>query len=53
MEVGSYQPLAEGKGVQRELESEGSRMQISGLRNTNNIRHILTGRVCQTKRSPI
>lgn len=27
--------IAQGKGVHREVESEGSRRQISGLRNTN------------------
>ncbi|MCE5331621.1 MAG: hypothetical protein LLF95_05705 [Bacteroidales bacterium] len=37
----SCQPLAKGKGVHREVESEGSRRQISGRRNTNIIRHIL------------
>ena len=37
----SCQPLAQGKGVHREVESEGSRRQISGRRNTNIIRHIL------------
>jgi len=35
----SCQPLAKDKGVHREVESEGSRRQISGLRNTNSIRH--------------
>ena len=39
MEVCSRQPLAEGKGVYREVESEGSRRQISAPRNTNRIRH--------------
>ena len=29
MEVCNYQPLAESKGVHREMESEGSFMQIS------------------------
>ena len=33
------QPLAEGKGVHREMESEGSRKQNSAPRNTNRIRH--------------
>ena len=37
----SCQPLADGKGVHCEMESEGSLMQNSDLRNTNNIRHIL------------
>jgi len=39
MGVCSNQPLANRKGVHREVESEGSRRQISGLRNTNIIRH--------------
>ncbi len=41
MGVCSCQPLADGKGVLYEVESEGSLMQNSDLRNTNNIRHIL------------
>ena len=41
MGVCSCQPLADGKGVHCEVESEGSLMQNSDLRNTNNIRHIL------------
>ena len=40
MGVCSRQPLAEGKGVHREVESEGSRRQASAPRNTNHIRHI-------------
>jgi hypothetical protein len=43
MGVGSYQALAQGKGVHCEVESERSRRQIPELRNTNDIRHILTG----------
>ena len=39
MGAGRCQPLAEGKGVFREEESEGSRKQSSAPRNTNNIRH--------------
>ena len=39
MGVCSDQPLAKGKGVHREVESEGSRRQSSGPRNTNSIRH--------------
>jgi len=35
----SRQPLAKGKGVHREVESEGSQRQISAPRNTNHIRH--------------
>ncbi len=41
MGVCSCQPLADGKGVHCEVESEGSLMQNSDLRNTNDIRHIL------------
>ena len=33
MGVGSYQPLATGKGVRRESESEGSPRQSPELRN--------------------
>jgi len=33
--VDSDQPLAQDKGVHREVESERSRRQIPGLRNTN------------------
>lgn len=39
MGVCNRQPLAQGKGVHREMESEGSRRQNSALRNTNLIRH--------------
>lgn len=39
MGVGSYQPLAKGKGVHCEVESEGSRRQSPEPRNTNCIRH--------------
>jgi hypothetical protein len=35
----SCQPLAKGKGVHREVESEGSRRQIFAPRNTNHMRH--------------
>ena len=41
MGVCSCQPLAQGKGVHREVESEGSRRQSPGPRNTNSIRHFL------------
>jgi len=34
----SWQPLAKGKGVRREAESEGSRRQTLAPRNTNRIR---------------
>jgi RNA-directed DNA polymerase len=40
MGVCSNQPLAQGKGVHREMESEGSRRQSSGPRNTNSIAHV-------------
>ena len=40
MGAGRCQPLAEGKGVLGDEESEGSRMQSSAPRNTNNIRHV-------------
>ncbi|MDR2858774.1 MAG: hypothetical protein LBV64_00045 [Mediterranea sp.] len=40
MGVGSNQPLAQGKGVHCEEESEGSRRQSPEPRNTNDIRHI-------------
>lgn len=39
MGVCNRQPLAEGKGVHREVESEGSRRQSPAPRNTNHIRH--------------
>lgn len=41
MGVDSYLPLAKGKGVHCEMESEGSRRQSSDPGNTNSIRHIL------------
>jgi len=39
MGICNRQPLAEDKGVHREMESEGSWRQSSGPRNTNHIRH--------------
>jgi len=36
----SWQPLAKGKGVHREVKSEGSQRQIRALRNTNRIRRL-------------
>ena len=39
MGVCNRQPLVEGKGVHREVESEGSRRQNPAPRNTNSIRH--------------
>lgn len=43
------QPLANGKGVHREAESEGSRRQSPGPRNTNRVRPIAFGRVCYAR----
>lgn len=40
MGVHNRQPLAKGKGVHREVESEGSLRQNPAPRNTNRIRHI-------------
>ena len=39
MGVCNRQPLADGKGVRHEAESEGSWRQSSAPRNTNHIRH--------------
>jgi hypothetical protein len=50
MKTATYQALAAGKGVCSDAKSEGSRKQNPKHRNKNNIRHILNGRVCQTKR---
>lgn len=44
MGVCSRQPLAKGKGVLREEESEGSQRQISAPRYTNHIRHNQSGK---------
>jgi len=52
MGVCNHQPLAQSKGVHREVESEGSWRQSSGPRNTNTIRQKLWGRACTTKRNP-
>jgi hypothetical protein len=40
MGVGSSQPLAQGKGVHSDVESEGSLRQSPEPRHTNSIRHI-------------
>jgi hypothetical protein len=40
MGVGSYQPLANGKGAPGDRGSKGSRRQSPEPRNTNCIRHI-------------
>lgn len=47
MGVGSYQPLAECKGVRCEAESEGSIRQSPELRNTNHIRHMQQGELAR------
>lgn len=44
MGVCSDQPLAQGKGDHREVESEGSRRQSSDPRNTNSIRRKTWGK---------
>jgi len=43
----SIQPLAQGKGVHREVESEGSRRQSSDPRKTNNIRRKALGKTAR------
>ncbi|MCE5331148.1 MAG: hypothetical protein LLF95_03290 [Bacteroidales bacterium] len=48
----SCQPLAKGKGVHREVESEGSRRQTSGLTNRNHIRHCKPGKVAKQTEAP-
>jgi hypothetical protein len=45
--VDSAKHIAKGKGVHREMESEGSRRQTSGLTNRNHIRHPKLGKVAQ------
>ncbi|MBE0652493.1 MAG: hypothetical protein IH594_01765 [Bacteroidales bacterium] len=45
--VRNRQPLATGKGVHREVESEGSLRQSHALRNTNHIRHIRWDEIAQ------
>jgi hypothetical protein len=48
------EPLAEGKGVRREAESEGSLRQSPKPTNRNRIsRLVWSGRVCVTTRSPM
>ena len=41
---GSANPIAKGKGVHREVESERSRRQTVGLTNRNRIRHTKAGK---------
>ena len=38
--VDSAKHIAKGKGVHREMESEGNRRRTSGLTNRNHIRHM-------------
>ena len=45
--VGNDQVQAKGKGVHREVESEGSLRHKSGLRNTNRIRHFEVGKTAK------
>ena len=45
--VDSAKHIAKGKGVHREVESEGSRRQTSGLTNRNYIRHRKLGKVAR------
>ncbi len=45
VQVDSAEHIAEGKGVHREVESEGSRRQTSGLTNRNHIRRCRLGKV--------
>lgn len=47
MGVCNRQPLAESKGVHREVESEGSLRQNSAPRHTNHIRHSRWGKVAK------
>ena len=41
---GSTKHIAEGKGVHREVKSEGSRRQTTGPTNRNRIRHTRVGK---------
>ena len=45
MGVGICEPLAKGKGVRGDAESEGSSRQNLGLRNTNHMRLIYLDKV--------
>ena len=47
MRVSSAKHIAKGKGVHREVESEGSRRQTSGLTNRNHMRQYRLGKVAQ------
>ncbi len=54
LRVDSAKHIAKSKGVHREMESEGSWMQTSGLTNRNCIRHYMLGKVAeQTKAKTI
>ncbi|MDD2233638.1 MAG: hypothetical protein PHZ11_10085 [Desulfitobacteriaceae bacterium] len=47
MRADSAKHIAKGKGVHREVESEGSRRQTSGLTNRNHIRQCKLGKVAK------
>lgn len=47
MRVSSAKHIANGKGVHRKVESEGSRRQTSGLTNRNHMRQYRLGKVAQ------
>ena len=44
---GSTKRIARGKGVHREVESEGSPRQTVGPTNRNRIRHAIVGKVAE------
>ena len=44
---GSTKRIARGKGVHREVESEGSPRQTVGPTNRNRIRHTIVGKVAK------
>lgn len=52
MGVGICEPLVKGKGVHGDVESEGSRRQILGLRYTNHIRGLCVRASLQNKTKP-
>ena len=48
----STKRIAEGKGVHREVESEGSPRQTVGPTNRNRIRHMGVGKVAKETEAP-
>ncbi len=48
----STKRIAEGKGVHREVESEGSSRQTVGPTNRNRIRHMRVGKVATQTEAP-